>query len=290
MRICFFYTALLAMVCAGCSKESKIKIPYEGDKIVLNSLIQPDSLIYIRVTQSKPVRGSGNLQFPELSNAIVTLSENGVALPAPHWKVINGRGYFVSENIAGEGKHYNINVVAKDLKDVSASDSTPLPPVIKNVTAQRTINRLRFTLSDNATETNYYRIRFYNADSVNGVLVKNKTDTVRCRLDPAFGDNIIDIISNSYYNEILVSDERINGKDFEFVMQTEKGMTRSSDMIVEVSGLSRGAYKYLRATIDPRQNDETDFVLNPVNIYSNVQNGYGIVAGVNARTFGFKVE
>ena len=290
MRICLFYVVLLVIACTGCEKESKIKIPYDGDKIVVNSFIQPDSLIYIRVTKSKPVREYGNLQFPELSNAIVTIFENGVALPAPHWQVINGRGYFVSESVAGAGKHYSISATAQEFDDVNASDSTPMRPVITNLVVQRAINRIRFTLSDNAAQNNYYRIRFFYADSINGVLVKNKKDMFRSRLDPAFGDNFIDIINGDYYNEILISDERINGKDFEFVMQTEIQMQKDANLIIEVSGLSKGAYKFLLATQTQRQDDETDFTLDPVIIYSNVQNGYGIVAGVNASVFGFRVE
>jgi hypothetical protein len=288
MRI-LAYAVLLGMIFTSCEKESKINIPYAGDKIVLNSFIQPDSLIYIRVTKSKPVRESGNLQFPEISNAIVTLSADGVILPAPHWVVIKGRGYFVSEHIAEEGKHYSISVTAPELADASASDTTPVQPQIGNIEPQRSINRIRFTLRDDPAEVNYYRIRFYNADSLNGVLVKNKTDTVKCRIDPAFSDNFIDLIGNSYFNEVLVSDERINGKDFEFVMQTEKEIS-SPNMIVEVSALSHAAYRYLLATDAQRQNDDVDFFFDLTNIYSNVQNGYGIVAGVNARETGFKMR
>lgn len=286
----FVYSILLVLILAACQKESKIYIPYDGDKIVLNSLIQPDSLIYIRVTQSKEVREYGNLQFPELSNATVTLYENGIALPTPQRQVINGYGYYVSAGVAQEGKQYSIGVEYKGLASVSAADSTPARPVIKDARAQRSISRLRFILSDNPAETNYYSIRFFNADSVNGALVINRTDTLRCRLDPSFENNFVDIIGNNYYSEIIVSDERINGKETSFVMQTEKQLT-ASHIVLEVRGLTEGAYKYLLATYTQRQdegNPNTTFDL--VNIYSNVQNGYGIVAGVNARVLSFNVE
>jgi hypothetical protein len=285
----FVYTVLLVLICVACEKESKMYIPYDGDKIVLNSLIQPDSLIYIRVTQSKEVRESGNLQFPELSNATVTMYENGIALPTPQWQVINGFGYYVSEGVAKEGKQYSIGVEYKGLTAVSGADSTPGRPVIRDAYAQRSINRLHFTLNDNAAETNYYSIRFFNADSVNGVLVANRIDTVRCRLDPNFDNNFIDIIGNNYYSEIIIPDKEINGKETSFVLQTQKQVT-ASHMILEVRGLTEGAYKYLQATYSQRQDDKTELTLYPVNIYSNVQNGYGIVAGVNARVLSFKVE
>jgi hypothetical protein len=286
----FVYSILLVLIFAACAKESKIYIPYDGDKIVLNSMIQPDSLIYIRVTQSKEVRVYGNLQFPELSNATVTLYENGVALPTPQRQVINGYGYYVSAGVAQEGALYSIGVEYKGLTSVSAADSTPARPVIKDAYAQRSNSRLRFTLSDNAAETNYYSIRFFNADSVNGALVINRTDTLRCRLDPSFENNFVDIIGNNYYSEITVSDERINGKETSFVMQTQKQLT-TSHIILEVRGLTEGAYKYLLATYTQRQDEgNPDVTFDPVNIYSNVQNGYGIVAGVNARVLSFKVE
>jgi hypothetical protein len=281
------YAVLLVMIFAGCQKESKINLPYNGDKIVINSLIQPDSLIYIRVTKSKPVKESGNLQFPELSDAVITLSADGVVLPAPHWVVIKGRGYFVSEHVAEAGKHYSISVMAEKLEDASASDTTPARPLVRNIQTQRAINRIRFTVKDDAAKADFYRIRFYNADSLNGVLVKNKKDTVKCRIDPAFSDNFIDLIGNTYYSEVLVSDERINGKDFEFVMQTENEIS-SQNMIVEVSALTGAAYKYLVATDSQRSDDDVDFFFDLTNIYSNVLNGYGIVAGVNATEAGFK--
>jgi hypothetical protein len=285
----FVYSILLVLIFVSCEKESRIDIPYDGDKIVLNTFIQPDSLIYLRVTQSKEVREYGNLQFPELSGAVVALFENGVALPTPQWQVINGRGYYVSAGVAKEGALYSIGVDYKGLTAVNAMDSTPTRPLIKNPRAQRSINRISFTLSDNAAETNYYSIRFFNADSVNGKLVANKTDTVRCRLDPSFDNNFVGIIGDTYYSEIIIPDDRINGKDVSFVLQTGKRVT-ASHMILEVKGLTEGAYKYLRATSSQQQDEKVDLVLDPVNIYSNVQNGYGIVAGVNASVLPFKVD
>ncbi len=34
-------------------KESRIMIPYDGDKVVVNSLMQPDSLVYIHSGHAK---------------------------------------------------------------------------------------------------------------------------------------------------------------------------------------------------------------------------------------------
>lgn len=285
-----FYIILLGIVCGGCERESKIYIPYDGDKIVLNSMIQPDSLIYIRVTRSKPVRASsGSLQFPELSNAVVTISEDGNALPAPRWQVINGRGYYVSVGVAQQGKRYHITAASAEMEGVVASDSTPARPSVRDGRAQASINRIRFILSDPVNEKNYYRLRFFKAEDVGGVLVKNTADTVRCRLDPSLSSNFIDMIGDTYSNDIITSDALVNGKDINFILQTEKDIV-SGYIIVEVSNLSEGAYRYMQATVDQRNDRDNDYNPDPVNIYSNVQNGYGIVAGINAATLGILIE
>ena len=280
---------IITVLLMACQKESRIEIPYEGDKIVVNSFIQPDSLIYIRVTMSKQVRETGNLQFTGLDDAAVTLQEDGATLPPPRWQVINGQGYFVSSAAAHAGKLYTIQAASDRLTAVYGADSTPVRPQLKNASAQRGTNRVRFSLFDDGAITNYYRIRIYKADTINGVLTANKKDTVRFRLDPAFNNDFSDIIGISYRNEFMITDELINGKDVQFVLQTEKEVSAAS-MIVEVSALTKGAWLYLKATYDQRLNDGQDFSFDPVNIYSNVENGYGIIAGVNAARLGFAVE
>ena len=282
------YSIMLVVLFAACEKKSAMYIPYAGDKIVVNSLIQPDSLIYIRVTQSKQVREAGNLQFPELSKATVMLEEDGIPLPAPQWQVINGRGYYVAA-AAKTSRQYHIRVLADGLTSVEATDSTPTRPQLTEAHAEYNINRVRFTLTDPVNETNNYRIRLYKADSSNGTLVLNRADTVKCRLDPSYNNNFTDVISNAYYSEILITDERINGKAIVFVIQTAKEVT-APYMAVEVSGLTASAYRYLQGTYSQRQDDKVNLSFDPVNIYSNVQNGYGIVAGVNASLVGLKVQ
>ncbi|QHS60946.1 DUF4249 domain-containing protein [Chitinophaga agri] len=282
-------TILLFLVLTACQKESRISIPYDGDKIVLNSLIQPDSLVYIRITRSKPVKEYQNLQFPEIKNATIVMREDGKPLPAPEWKVINGKGYYVSASPAKAGKHYTVAVSYSGLTSVAAADSTPVAPDIRDGSAQKTANRVRFTLKDDPAQKNYYRIRVYNADTVNGVITPLKRDSIKFRLDPSYNNNFTDIIGNTYYGEVLLKDERINGKEVQFVLQTSKQIT-ASYVIVEVSNLTMGAFLYLDDTYSQRLEDKLDFSLDPVYIYSNVENGYGIIAGVNAGRLSFAVE
>ena len=150
-----FKYILLLLLLVSCVKESRIAIPYYGDKIVVNSLIQPDSLIYIRATMSKQATDASNLSFVELDSAQVTLQEDGITLPAPQLKVINGLRYFVSNSVAKTGSYYSIQVVNAGLTTVSGEDSTPVKPTISNGYAQRAAKKVKFTLLDDGGTTNF---------------------------------------------------------------------------------------------------------------------------------------
>ncbi|WP_343675277.1 DUF4249 domain-containing protein [Chitinophaga sp.] len=283
-----FLIFLIVVTAVSCVKESRIDIPYAGNKIVVNSLIQPDSLIYIRVTSSKPVT---EYQFEPLESATVVLKEDGITLPTPIYKLINGAGYFVSQAVAKTGSQYSIHVENDGLTAVSAGDSTPIRPKISDGYAQRTLHRVRFTMQEDGSTNNYYRLRIFNADSVDGKWVIDKKDTIHFRLDPALNNDLPDIITNEYNSESIMTDANFNGKTIQFVLQTEKEVN-STHMIIEVSALSAAAWQYLRSTSDQRlsDSDSQNFSLDPENAYSNVENGYGIVAGVNAARLLFTVE
>lgn len=284
MRKLFIFLFIIPLF--SCVKESRIEIPYTGDKIVVNSLIQPDSLIYIRVTSSKKVT---EYSFDPLEAASLVLLENGITLPTPTYKLINGYGYFVSQSVAKTGSHYSIQVANEGLTAVSGGDSTPVRPKISDGYAQHALNRVRFTMQEDGSRTNYYRLRIYNAVEADGNWVIDRTDTIRFRLDPALNNDLPDIITNDYKSESIMTDANFNGKTVQFVLQTEKEVS-SSHMIIELSALTPDAWHYLQTTASQRLSDAQNFSLDPENAYSNVENGYGIVAGVNAARLLFTVE
>lgn len=289
MRIIVVCTLGLVLLMTACEQKASLDLPYEGDKIVLNSFIQADSPVYIRVTQSQPAAVINDLGFKELPNASVTLSENGQPFGPLYWQVINGRGYFVSANRAKPGRHYSITAAAMGLTSVSGSDTMPGQPDISDLFAQKTGNRVRFTLKDPEGIENFYRIRLYRADSVNGVITA--VQKLEYRLDPAFSNNFADIIGDTYYKDVMINDERIEGKTVQFVLQTREQVTYAH-LIAEVSGLTEGGFRYLQSLNNQVENsqDSANVLGPPVKVYSNIQNGYGIVAGIYAKRVSCRVE
>ncbi|WP_341842774.1 hypothetical protein [Chitinophaga caseinilytica] len=52
MKKAAYLLAITAL--AACEQSADIPVPYEGDRIVVNSLVQEDSVIYLRLTRSQP--------------------------------------------------------------------------------------------------------------------------------------------------------------------------------------------------------------------------------------------
>lgn len=288
MRIIVSGTFALIFLFTACERRADLQLPYEGDKIVLNTFIQADSPVYIRVTQSQPATIINDLNFKELSGAQVTLAENGQLFSTLSWKVINGRGYFVSALPARPGRRYTVTVSAAGLTQVSGSDTMPGQPDIRDLFARKNGNSIRFTLTDPVAEKNYYSLRVYSADTLNGVLIAGQK--LEFRLDPSLSNNFGDLMSDAYYRDMLISDERINGKALQLVLQT-RSEVNVNHLVAEVWGLTEGGYKYLRSVNSQSENADSSNVLGqPISVYSNIQNGYGIVAGIYAKRISCKVE
>ncbi|HEY0610967.1 MAG TPA: DUF4249 domain-containing protein [Chitinophaga sp.] len=288
MRIIIAGVLAFIFLFTACEKRANVDLPYDGDKIVVNTFIQADSPVYIRVTQSQPATVINDLAFKELAQAQVTLLENGQPFAPLNWEVIGGRGYFVSAIPARPGKRYAITVAATGLTAVSGSDTIPTQPDIRDLSARKTGNSVRFTLADPGREKNYYRVRIYRADTVNGAL--SPTEKLQFRVDPSLSNNFGDLMSDTYYRDVILNDDRINGKALQLVLQTASDVN-FDHLIAEVCALTEGGYKYLRSANSQMENQDSSNVLGQaVKVYSNIQNGYGIVAGIYAKRISCKVE
>ncbi|RAJ10789.1 uncharacterized protein DUF4249 [Chitinophaga skermanii] len=283
-HIALFLLLVASFTTQSCEKTVNLDVPYEGDKLVLNSFIQPDSVIYLRVTVSgKP----SNTSFAEVTNAKVQLMENDVEIPVTFQR-IKGFGYYVSTEKAKLGKQYKYVVGASGLDEVSGRDTLPHAPFINLLRARKGGIRARFYLHDRPRVKEYYRVRMYAGDS-SAVTHKIEPKVVKkFRFDPSYSNAFTDIATENYYDYALITDERFDGKDTPVVLQLQEAHKAKDFIVVEVTSLTETAYQYLKS-LDQQRMDEGNVLVEPTRVYSNVLNGYGIVAGVNVRRIYFKI-
>jgi hypothetical protein len=284
MKYFFVCTLGLLILLGGCVKNVNIDLPYEGNKIVVNTLIQPDSVVYVRVTRSEPTNVFDDSGYKDIPGSNVTLTVDGIPVSPLQVQVIKGLSYFVSEQKAVRGKQYGVKVTAPGLETVTGTDTLPAAPDVKNAAAQRNSSRVQFTLKDSPAARNYYRIRIYVTDGNGG------QGTYRLfRLDPAFNNSLNEFFTTSSYSSLVMSDERFDGKEVNFVLQTADPITGFSQVSVEISALTRVTYDYFSTVAAQKQNGII-VAGNPVRVFTNVSNGYGIVGGINSKKLVFRVE
>lgn len=266
----------LVIGAAACEKKVEIDVPYAGDKIVVNSFIQPDSVIYLRITRSQP---PGASSFPEIPDADISFTAGNVNIPL-QWQVINGKGYFVSQVPAPQNVLYNIKVMATGLDTVTASDTLPRQPALSQPFAQAGGNRVKFMLKDKKG-WDAYQFRLYKGvmNTATGKVVLS--ERLQYRFDPSYNNNFTDLVTENYQENNFITDERFDGQEITVVMQTRNVNVKGEYIILEVTGLTQDAFKYYK-TLELQTTNDGNPLVDLNRVHTNINRGYGIMAGVNA--------
>lgn len=282
MQAIKWYLALCVLF-AACEKQVEIDVPYDGDKLVVNSFIQPDSVVYLRVTRSQP---PGSSSFPEVPGASIELKAGNEVLPL-QWNIISGKGYFVSTKPARPGVEYNISVSAPGLDTITAKDTLPRKPLLAEPFAQGGGNRIKFVMKD-LPGVDFYRFRlFKGTKNTSGEVVP--TERRLFRFDPSYNNSFTDMLTENYLESTLIPDDRFDGREITIVMQTKDVNVRNQILLLEVTGLTRSSWMYLK-TMELQLDNEGNLLVDPSKVYTNVVKGYGIFGGVNAARLTVEVK
>ncbi|RPD39248.1 DUF4249 domain-containing protein [Chitinophaga barathri] len=283
MKAIKWHIIIFSLLFAACEKTVELDIPYEGDKLVLNSFVQPDSVIYLRITRSQPPGGS---EFPEVPGAVIALKAGTETLPT-QWSIIGGKGYFVSVRPAKPGVEYNISVSAPGLDTITAKDTLPRRPLLSGPFAQGGGNRIKFVMQD-MPGVDYYRFRLYQGiKNANGEVIPSERRLYR--FDPSYNNNFTDMLTENYLESTLVPDDRFDGRAITIVMQTKDVNVKDNILLLEVTGLTRSSWLYLK-TLELQTFNQGNLLVDPSKVYSNVVKGYGILGGVNTARLTVEVK
>lgn len=174
MNKLFKYILLLVAVTvlfSSCEKEITIDLNSSEPKVVIEGLVELDTLAYVKITMSKDYNADGN--FPPVKGAIVYLSDdNGKEELLSQ----DNNGLYVSRNIKGEkNRTYSLKVTIDDQVFTSTSK---MPDFVKIDSLfmyyipafKEAYPMVRF--QDMPGQLNYYRSKLY----VNGKRVKMGDD------------------------------------------------------------------------------------------------------------------
>ncbi len=153
-----------------------------------------------------------------------------------------------------------------------------------------TVARITLKIADPGHLQNYYRlkVRGYALSSYSDGTISYMHNDIYTSADIIFKD---EQLSEGYrgwpaYFSNIFTDQLFNGKEYEFTVESRlrKGEPGTDYVVVELQSITRELYYYLKSTMLYRITDQ-DAYTEPIQIYSNIEDGWGIFGGVNSHRY-----
>ena len=289
------------LILVSCEKDVTVKVPPQPVKLVINGITGINTPFSVTVGKTAGILEPTSPQSYQVTNAMVQLYENNLLKDTLVFNV-NSHTYDVKHNtIPKPGFTYLINVSAPDFITAESATITPADIIIENVTTRANVRtdadgnmydevKIRFT--DNASISNYYLInlrRPFNGGNGNihyeDIYCMHSMDKDidrRNNADPTDFENCID-------REFFMTDKYFNGMSKEMIVFIRhddlKPVINSFDnreykAVVELNNITSDHYKYRRSYTAYQDAEENPFA-EPVLLFTNVKNGYGIFSTYN---------
>ena len=277
----------IMILSASCYKVIDITLEHEP-KLTVNSLIKANAPIDVYLSDSKV-----------MYDTLVPLNQDAVAViknKQTSDTLINmGNGLYRSHIIAQAGQIYSIKVQTEGMEKVSAMDTLPETGIFKmtNFIPEAKFDEegylfseIEIEINDPADEKNYYELaamgfdEYEDYDEDGNTIIIRSSGFAGLRSDNVYVQNEGD--ADYYPLTILLGDELFNGKTVRIksYVSYNKGYTKK--WYVLYRNISETYYHYKKKLIRHYENQYHDFwdgTGNPVQLYSNIENGYGIFAG-----------
>lgn len=286
----------VSLITASCTKvEDVVDFPVKEKSLVLNCYFSPDSAWNFYVSKSLSVVDNAELSY--VTDAKIYLKEDGVLKDS----IIsaNAGDYYVYYGLNPQiGKTYEVEVTHPDYTTISASDilTSPVPlQIVKSKIIDSNLYydswldkyvgninaNLTFSVEDPADEGNYYRFHIYYIDSFDGRIIRNTVYSYETN-NPA--------VDKKYYNGILFNDYLFNGTKYEISFKiSDYSYYTGKEYYFVLESMSRACYLYEKSHqlfLDMSNNPFSE----PIQVFNNIKNGYGIFAGFSnsVKVFTFK--
>ena len=295
-----FFLLSIFVINLSCEKV----IPFEGDvivpKLVVNSIFQSDSVFKVHLSSSKSVIDSSSYKNVEDAVIAIKLNNGNVIENLIH----TTNGFYLGEFYPSANQTYNLSVSHPNYPDVNSTDSLPTSITINNIdtlsiTDPINGDRLEITLnfSDPGNIQNYYLIETYVVGLYSEIY---GLDTLEYRLDTnqqymfltdeVFQDGGSPWKEQGLFNDLLFNGQNKNLK-IEIPDDDYKGKEGDYQWSYETISLRlylhniSPSYYYYRTSLELYQNASGNPFAQPVQVFSNIDNGFGVFAGSQVNYF-----
>ena len=291
----------------SCDMETVIDldIPPHESVLVLNGLLDTDA--NARVIVSHSVGAFSNAVPSFINNANVFLYKDNQFIDSLLPDMTNlvyvnyyddynrdslPMYYYTSGHIPDKDATYRVEVKYSDYTSISAETYIPDDIILYNIDVDTTSNeeKIGFTFSfdDNANQQNYYQLRLYGSCEINYEKY-DKWDRgylVMMSNDPSFPGDIPWEGYTFIGDEVIFTDDLFNGqsKTITLDVQSDFKYADCDTVIIEFSTFSNDTYSYYNSLGDHSEKGQLGvFGGEVIPVYSNVENGLGVLISTNAQ-------
>lgn len=315
---------LIAVMCfLSCDMETviDIEIPAHEPVLVLNGRLDTDTNVQVLVSSSVGAFDNSNPSM--VNDANVILFENNIEVETltldtentfemylndGNWRTTTyiDMNYYVSNYTPQKDKTYRIEVEHPDFNDINASTYIPDDILIYNLVIDSTSNNdkinFEFSFDDQANIENYYSISlkvscskvfedeygYFDEYNWGGRVEMNSND-------PSFPSNSFDVLEGGYRfqgERAVFNDALFNGQEKRISVDvlTEEFKYSQCDTIKFIfSTFSDDSYRYYNSLSEQREKGGLDiFGGEVVPVFTNINNGLGVLLSKNAQEFNIK--
>lgn len=282
----------------GCEKIIPLELPERASKLVVNSILNPDSLVRLYVYGSQALlapRGSS-----VMDQATVILSEDGQAVDSIPFDT-QSKSYLSKNFHPKPGHFYKLSVSARGFEAVSASCQVPFAVPILRAEAKDSAgideygeyySQVTMQFNDPEGIRDFYGL----VGTVPRIHLRWKPSQPGqpSRYDTLYEEDAIYLYStispaeDTYDNGVVFKDDLFDGKTYELVINyypPQRWNNRTPDprpwqLTLLLSHTDAFYYEYNRKLAKHLYNQGGGlFAGEPVSMPSNIENGYGIFSG-----------
>ena len=301
----YFVTIILFLF--SCTKEIEIKIPKEKHKLVVYSTIVPLTFPYpkdlgIKLQSSKHIFDTTT---SIINDAQVLYYENNILKDTLKY-IDSINTYVISKSMNDYpivNNSYSIKIIKSGFDTITANTTIPskvkitdtvITPIAYFDETGSVFSEIAITFTDPINETNFYEVAVSN--------IAFNYDNPYDFYELSTNDNII--TSESYYPSLmrfdvdkpkylLFTDKEINGKEHTLnIYYTpprnlhENGSEYISNHYISIHlrNVTKEYYEFKTTMIQHLYSKQEDILYGmgePLNVKSNIKNGYGLFAGFN---------
>lgn len=303
-------TALLSLplllALSACEQIIEPDLPEHTPRLVLQAFFTPDSTWVAFVGRSAGILESQSERERAVAEATVELLVGD--------RVIDELEFFQEERLyvwekgaLQAGESYSLRVSAPGFATIQATDAIPrpVPTAIASYrinTSSRSESRIsgdfsiKLEIQDPPGETNYYQLRFFRSGHRSGHRLGRDEESFYYTVEESFStqdpsisaDNVDDFIEGSLTAPFF-KDTLFDGQTHAIELSGDYDAPEHSRFHIQVLHVSETYYEYLKSARLHESTQDNPFA-EPVSVYSNVENGYGIFAGYSSQIFELVLE